>query len=433
MAADPDTSTDEEFTERERRALKHVAKDALDKMPNRRSFLAGLTGAAAAGAVGYNEGVSQAKAAASTSDGDGDVGTPSSPVDVFADGVDAVSVGADQLLGAWPTRIMALDATGVAASIDPANSTTPVQDAIDAIGTGNGGRIVLPPTTFSDAGNWTGLGYKSLLGTWRQTRINLTDETVPVINVGVSDDLQQSYIDGVMFHNNTTPRTAPAIDWNAATKMANMGRVLFNNFSGDDIFSWTGGTGTGMPWSSHYEFVRARFYNRFINWGGADPVGVSIANCYLGSDDSATPEIEKTDNNATGTVWIGSWNKGQVACPMFVGQGGTDNSSIVFGHGNYEPSTSATIDQIFKFVYKLRAKVGPFKTSGSFTLNKAEIVAANNQGTMQIMAHHPLFIESDNAGPLPYVGASSSVTKGSGTPTSLTHGVAALGDLTLVT
>lgn len=89
-----------DFTPKQVKALQEVADQEASNWPSRRDVLKASAiagGAGTAGAVMSNEGVSQAKAAASTSDGDGDVGTPSSPVDVFADGVDAVSVGAEQL------------------------------------------------------------------------------------------------------------------------------------------------------------------------------------------------------------------------------------------------------------------------------------------------------------------------------------------------
>lgn len=337
------------------------------------------------------------------------------------------SMGTDKLSGGYPGRVYAIAGGKVVASVDPTSSSSPVQDAIDAIGVGNRGTIKLPPGTIQDTGGWTGLGYKSVLGDWGSTVVEITDETVPVIDVNVKDDLEVSYIDGIWFENLTTPRTAPAIDWSASTKMAHQGRTFWNNFSGDDLFSWTSG---GYPWSSHWEFIRARLYDRFIHWGDADNVGMSIANCYLGSDDQTTPEIERTVTNASGYLNVESWNKGQVSCPVFTGIGGTVSSGVRFGPGNYEPSSGTGADHVFYFGFKLRSELHHFHTHNA-TINNDTIHLDNNQGRKWIFANHPVRISSDNKGPLIYGGASTDINNVTGA--ALTYGVACLGDLTLVT
>lgn len=87
-----------EFTPKQIQALQEVADQEASSWPSRRDVLKASAiagGAGTAGAVMSNEGVQQVQAGASSNDGDGDIGKDTNRVDVFADGVDAVSVGAD--------------------------------------------------------------------------------------------------------------------------------------------------------------------------------------------------------------------------------------------------------------------------------------------------------------------------------------------------
>lgn len=73
--------------------------DFLNMGLTRRQALTAIAAIASGATLGVaiQEAVGVAEAGASTSDGDGDVGTPSNPVDVFADGVDATSVTTDEV------------------------------------------------------------------------------------------------------------------------------------------------------------------------------------------------------------------------------------------------------------------------------------------------------------------------------------------------
>lgn len=96
MASEPTQGLDDEDVS----ALKEMAEWWRESNMTRRAALGLATGAgaAAAGAGGFMTG--RASADASTSDNDGDVGEPDDRVDVWADGVDANSIGVDELFTA---------------------------------------------------------------------------------------------------------------------------------------------------------------------------------------------------------------------------------------------------------------------------------------------------------------------------------------------
>jgi len=133
----------------------------------RRAAMLAVVGAV--GGAGFMSG--RVSAAASTSDSDGDVGTPSNRVDVFADGVDTLTVDAgtvtagdlvndissDADIHASWNGLLSLyaDTLGVSDAVDPSTTTTPLADAIAAVDTVGGatdgaGEIHLPPVPFDE-------------------------------------------------------------------------------------------------------------------------------------------------------------------------------------------------------------------------------------------------------------------------------------------
>jgi hypothetical protein len=80
-----------ELTDKDIAFIKKLREARENGVINRRQALGLLAGIGVGGAAGY-AGVGQASADASTSDSDGNVGTPSDRVDVFADGMDSKSV-----------------------------------------------------------------------------------------------------------------------------------------------------------------------------------------------------------------------------------------------------------------------------------------------------------------------------------------------------
>lgn len=92
----------DDLTPKQEQALAQLAEQRADASTGRRDLLKALgigalgIGAGSAATEGLTEAVGTASAQ-STSDSVGDVGTPSDPVDVFAEGIDSTSVSTDSL------------------------------------------------------------------------------------------------------------------------------------------------------------------------------------------------------------------------------------------------------------------------------------------------------------------------------------------------
>lgn len=136
----------------EQRALVELAQARVDGRVNRRDVLAGGAGMAvgAAGLASLTGGGS----AQPTGD-EGSVGTQSNRVEAWISEADANSIDTGDLTGSYPTRVRAIDSSGVVASIDPSTTSTPVQDAVNAISSNfpfGGGTVLLPPANVQEAG-----------------------------------------------------------------------------------------------------------------------------------------------------------------------------------------------------------------------------------------------------------------------------------------
>jgi len=72
---------------------------------------------------------------------------------------EAEQLAASDLLGGYPGRVRGIANGEVVASVNPTDSTTPVQDALDAVlQHSSRGRVVLPPATVEESGTLQGLG-----------------------------------------------------------------------------------------------------------------------------------------------------------------------------------------------------------------------------------------------------------------------------------
>jgi len=83
-----------ELSDKDIEFIKELREKRDENSISRRGALAllGATGVGAGSVLGGNEIIGSAKADASTSDSDGNVGTQDDRVDVFADGVDTISI-----------------------------------------------------------------------------------------------------------------------------------------------------------------------------------------------------------------------------------------------------------------------------------------------------------------------------------------------------
>ena len=130
-------------------------------------------------------------------------------------------------------------------AIDPSATTTPVQDAIDAIGRTNGGAILLPPKEIQETGPILGSSFKTILGwgTSRRSTIKITDTAADAIgqDPDVARDCRRSY-----WHNLT--------------------------IVGGDQSSRTAGSAINLDLSGNKPRGMNLGSVRFISWGGPDPV-----------------------------------------------------------------------------------------------------------------------------------------------------------------
>jgi len=108
-------------------ALKEMAAWWRESKMTRRAALGLATGAGAAAAGGGGFMAGRASADASTSDSDGDLGNPDDRVDVFADGVDAVSLGVEDINNRNEWQFVQSETlSGGTATIDLDGSIAPV-------------------------------------------------------------------------------------------------------------------------------------------------------------------------------------------------------------------------------------------------------------------------------------------------------------------
>jgi len=174
---------------------------------SRREMLAGagiLGGGALLGGGGTAALTGDAQAAASTVDGDGDIGTPSNPEDVFADAV-AVFDGANNQIGSFDeTGIETPSVDTADTSSDPANNGEIQRNGTD-IKAYSGGAV----RNLSDIGGgnrltadsnspWTGSSTTSLTATLGDTY------DIWKVNVELSDQSNSSSFIGVRFNGDST-------------------------------------------------------------------------------------------------------------------------------------------------------------------------------------------------------------------------------------
>jgi len=86
-------------------------------------------------------------------------------------------------------------------NIDPATTTTPLQDSIDEIGASNAGTIILPPTTIQDDGPITNGSFKNIIGHGiagtNASEVEITSDGTSGIeqDPNVTRDWRYSYLD----------------------------------------------------------------------------------------------------------------------------------------------------------------------------------------------------------------------------------------------
>lgn len=312
----------------------------------RREFLQALGLGGLAAGVGGGTGYAARSAiepatASSHNDSTGDVGTPSDPVDVFAAGISA-----DELLGTYPGKVRAIANDNVVSSIDPANTTTPVADAISDIhAVADGGTIWLPPTPIEEASTLTGFSGISIKGQALTT--GPTDNTKVMSEItftssgatsdhGLNIDLScnfSSFENVILRGPGQGLTTGDGVHFSGTVNSFDMDRVFIFDWSAEGIHC-----ASGAPYQ--------------MDWGY-----VSVANCdgtpFKWEGGGAPNHWRYAKLNGSGSNLVadfsrGSWNIGTMNIGGQIAGGGTGQAIHLHGANrdiynigviNFEPSS----------------------------------------------------------------------------------------------
>ena len=165
---------------------------------------------------------------------------------------------------------------GMDAAVDPTETDTPVQDAVDAIGAGRGrenyGAVLLPPGRVEENGSLTGTRGKSFVG-WGVSATTVTftalDEPGITQDPQIRRDAGLTYWDGITFEGaagakRDATRTAPAVHLRQSDQTDvpdhirgfNLGHVRFQDW-GDPVVHLDGAT----LFESHWTWVDMNSFN----------------------------------------------------------------------------------------------------------------------------------------------------------------------------
>ncbi|UXF50972.1 MAG: hypothetical protein HQRvContig04_13 [Haloquadratum phage sp.] len=373
-------------------------EETVSKMlPDRRGVIKGLGAAALGGAA-----VGGATGGASGQSAAGQVGTEASPEDIYAfdldvqngaefNGTDVTGVGSlstGEVIGEWPSKVTAIAENRVVASIDPVESTTPIQDAIDAINAVGYlppdatavkanidavGKVLLPPGEVVEEDSLSGLGGKSLIGSNSYTVVHQPASVdQPQIVVADQSDIEHSWIDRVHFDGGDySARTNPGMIRydSGAHEGHDIGRVIVTNYTGP-LFYENG----GAPFSSVWGHIKAEVYDGPLNNPTSGP-DRHINSVYVAASSDSSAIFEAERNAALG-LSVDSVNIGGSTGPLYteVTGAGTSRSSVLFGYVNWESSadTSAWTDP---------SAIVRCQTNGEFQINRLKV---NNQSNTSI-------------------------------------------------
>ena len=362
-----------------------------------------------------------------------------SPTEVTAP-VNNSSVTTGKLSGTWAEDIIAISGSGVVSSALPSSSTTPIQDAIDAINNDTGsGAIYLPDATINEEGPISGLSNISLIGkNVYNTVIKESTGSNSLIKITQQSDGQGVYLDNLELSggDKSTRSGGHAIEWDASGSnfhSFNMGRISFNEWQSHCLL-----TNSSRPYSSHWGWLRMRS-NNYDGQAISATNGLSnvtIGNLYVGNaSGGSAPEIF----TATGVTQlkIGIMNVGGSPGEAIQTGSGFSNGYISVGNLNYEPSGSTSVGSAVVCADTGRMDISHIRNheSGLFQVvqlkggaGKVHIGEVTNIGNSVT----PIAVVDDTGDYNTYSGPSGDVVNATG-GTTLTHGVACLGDLTIVT
>jgi len=233
---------------------------------------------------------------------------------------------------------------GTSGTVDPSSSTTPVQDARDAINetTSSGGAIWLPPGITEDTGPITGLSSISLQGVHAATEfsddcasvLKITGDN-PGILMGDFENTKHTHIGKFCLAG--SGQAQPAISFNGATKprMFNMGRVRMENWR--DSTRGTIHFQQGATFSGKWENLMLENNDGpAIFFDESDPLAIKIENLYTDGDTEA-PAIQSV--NRSPRIGIDFLNIGGAHSSALKFSTLTSNGYFKCDFINYEPDS----------------------------------------------------------------------------------------------
>lgn len=408
--------------------------------------LGGLLGAGSMGATGT------ASADASTSDSDGNVGTPGDPVDGFFDGanfydgannqigsldengLDIPSVSTDNLSGTYPGKVRAFGDGEVLTTIDPTETTTPVQDAVGVINNQSNeqGGIELPPARITEAGTVTGATGISILGTPGESVIEFTDLSangfdIPNVSQPHAATLWHGFtLDGGSLADRTG---GSAMNWTGIERSFNVGYLKFENWGGPDpvVRVVDGKWHTAIAVMLDFGFSANEGQNLVINAGGSPPLKIGAMACGSADQQNALNRIGAAHVVHIGQMNLGGINDGRALL--------ADGDSVRLGYLNFEPTTSNGNWPVVEIIGDGEAQIGTIHLSGEANVtscvelgvnsgNKHIVKPAASEGTVGTNLVEVSATPSDASY---YYGPASDITDSSDSSTGLVRSLATAG------
>ena len=325
---------------------------------------------------------------------------------------------------------------GMDSAVDPTTTTTPVQDAVDAVNaaTADGeGAVLLPPDTVQEDGTITGLGRINLIG-WGEftSSIEFTDLSSDGILVAGKSDGRGAYLDGLELDgSDKASRTSgSAIRFTGTAGRFNMGTVRFDHWGGDPVI-WAD---TGAPFSSHWQNLRfqtAGYSVRAIRLDEGGP-NLSIGNMYAGND-AGVPDIRQADGGAA--LRIGMLNLGGGSGGLFLRE--NEFGRFYCGYINWEPSLSTSLDTIVQCDNQIPAtfeciQMGGTEGDTDYMFSQGGGAPGNNivgqllspKGTLN---NNKIEIETEPSFESWYYGQASEIDNNAGSSTGLFRSLATAG------
>lgn len=377
-----------------------------------------------------------------------------------------------QSLGTDPTTQIIPIAAGLTPgdAIHPSSSSTPINDAINTVyETGNAGYVLLPPQTITQSDSVRprpnvslfGAGRIPAIGPREATLVSITDPTAHLIyfDSAVNETYRGIEIDGFQIEGETI------VDGNglqfgdpAKTKAENqqaygfhLGKLDIRRFDGSLIRCEQG----GAPWACNIEYINAYGFdpgasaNRAVlDFRNAMSVATHIG--MIDAYPNASRSGQRADFvhvSASGDLRIDFLNIGGTLNKVLTQD--DDGASIDIAGVNYEITgqLSAARDTLYELGDNSNVRIGQTRFHADVSVNSIyKLIAGGQSGapgarnktlgpvvpTGQITLPSTIVdVAVDTSGTVVYHGLSSDVTNNTGG--TLSPGVAALGDLTMVT